>query len=107
MIDSDKGELHLLQEKLSQLQELIEQWRGCKACRKRELLSLIGSLSHACKVIWADHIFLIHVVQKQSNHIFLLLSTDGQAPVKSSDTSVPGLELSTLDGAVERYFQLD
>ena len=50
-IDSDKGELRLPDEKLTELQELITTWRGCKACRKRELLSLIGSLSHACKVV--------------------------------------------------------
>ena len=44
LIDSEKGELRLPQDKLSQLQDAATQWRCCKAGRKRELLSLIGSL---------------------------------------------------------------
>ena len=44
LIDSEKGELRLSQDKLSQLQDAAAQWRCRKAGRKRELLSLIGSL---------------------------------------------------------------
>ena len=33
-------------DKLEHLKETIRDWEGCKACLKRELLSLIGQLSH-------------------------------------------------------------
>ena len=61
-IDSIRQELSLPKEKLNQLQEMITQWRGRKACKKRELLSLIGSLSHACKVIRAGRAFLRRLI---------------------------------------------
>ena len=50
-IDSEKLELRLPLDKLARLQDTVSKWRGCKACSKRELLSLIGQLSHACKVV--------------------------------------------------------
>ena len=62
LIDSVKGELRLPQEKLLQLQSTIAQWRGRKACRKRELLSLIGSLSHACRVVRSGRVFLRRLI---------------------------------------------
>ena len=48
-LDTEKLEIRLAQDKLHGLLEALSSWRGRKACRKRELLSLIGSLSHACK----------------------------------------------------------
>ena len=50
-IDSFREELRLLEDKLMQLKEALSHWRGLKACKKRELLSLIGLLSHAVKVV--------------------------------------------------------
>ena len=38
-------------EKLAQVKMAITEWRGKKFCRKRELLSLIGLLQHACRVV--------------------------------------------------------
>ena len=60
-LDSLNKELHLPLEKLTQLQEQIVQWRGRKACRKHEL-SLIGSLSYFCKVVWAGRTFLCRLI---------------------------------------------
>ena len=48
-------ELRLLADKLARLRQLVTHWHGKKECRKRDLLSLIGVLSHACKVIKAGH----------------------------------------------------
>lgn len=62
LIDTEKGELRLPQEKLTQLQAMLAQWRGRKACRKRELLSLIGSLSHACRVVRSGRTFLRRLI---------------------------------------------
>ena len=44
-------EVRLPEEKMRQLKVLLGSWRGRKACRKRELLSLIGSLTHACRAV--------------------------------------------------------
>ena len=41
-------ELRLPQEKLGQLKVMIQDWKARKFCSKRELLSLIGRLQHAC-----------------------------------------------------------
>ena len=61
-LDNVAMELRLPQEKLSCLRSELSRWRGRKACRKRELLSLIGSLSHACKVIRPGHPFLRRLI---------------------------------------------
>ena len=57
-IDTVAMELKLPDKKLARLRSELGGWRGRKACRKRELLSLIGSLSHACKVVGPGHPFL-------------------------------------------------
>jgi len=72
-IDSVEMEMRLPQEKLARLAETIKQWRGRKACTKRELLSLIGQLSHACKVVKPGRVFLsrmirLSTVAKQLDH---------------------------------------
>ena len=50
-LNTEKLEMRLPQDKLHDLLEALSSWRGRKACKKRELLSLIGSLSHACKAV--------------------------------------------------------
>ena len=48
-IDTDKLEIRLPPDKLARLKAALQNWRSRKACKKRELLSLIGSLSHDAK----------------------------------------------------------
>ena len=55
-------EIQLPPERLEALNLAIQTWRGKRACRKRELLSLIGKLSHACKVVQAGRIFLRRMI---------------------------------------------
>ena len=58
LFDTMNMELRLPPAKLQALKQMIIKWSTRKACRKRELLSLIGHLSHACKVFppfFADH----------------------------------------------------
>ena len=50
-LDSVSLEVRLPQDKLSSLRALLKSRKRRKACRKHELLSLIGSLSHACRAI--------------------------------------------------------
>lgn len=54
-IDTLKMEVRLPEDKLVLLSD---QWAVKRACRKRELLSLIGKLAHACKIIRGGQIFL-------------------------------------------------
>ena len=57
LLDTWALEIRLPQDKLERMQKLLADWRGRKACRKRELLSLIGVLSHACKDSESGEIF--------------------------------------------------
>ena len=55
-------ELRLPPEKLANLLKLLQDWRGKKSCTKRDLLSIIGSLSHAAKVIRSGRAFLRRLI---------------------------------------------
>ena len=50
--------MRLPAEKLERLKALIRQWLGKKAAKKREILSLIGELAHAAKVVTAGRTFM-------------------------------------------------
>ena len=47
-LDSMAMEICLQPDKLTRLQKELAAWKDRKKCKKRELLSLIGLLSHAC-----------------------------------------------------------
>ena len=51
LIESDARTLSLPADKLSALRTILGDWGRRAQCRKRELLSLIGSLSFAAKVV--------------------------------------------------------
>ena len=51
LLDTAAMELRLPDDKLGRLKGTIAQWKLKKSCTKRELLSLIGQLQHACKVV--------------------------------------------------------
>ena len=61
-LDSERLEIRLPEDKLSRLRSALEAWRGKKVCRKKDLLSLIGSLSHACKAVKAGRAFLRRLI---------------------------------------------
>ena len=65
-LDTEKLEMRLPQDKLHGLLEALSSCRGRKACRKRELLSLIGSLSHACKAVRLGRAFLRRLIDPSS-----------------------------------------
>ena len=58
VIDTVRQELRLPQDKLERLVTTVTQWGSKKACTRRELESLIGTIQHACKVIPAGRPFL-------------------------------------------------
>ena len=61
-LDTEELEIWLPQDKLGRLRTALVAWQGRKACKKRELLSLIGLLSHACKAVRAGRSFLRRLI---------------------------------------------
>ena len=57
-LDSRKGEVRLPEGCLKDLRRKLQKWRGMKSYRKRNLLSVIGHLSHACKAVRVGRSFL-------------------------------------------------
>ena len=85
-MDSEEGVLRLPPDKLRALREALQAWRGKKACRKRDLLSLIGSLSHACKVVRAGRAFLRRLIDlsasaKELDH-FIRLNQEARSDIE-------------------------
>lgn len=62
-IDTTTMSVQLSDEKLRRLQLKLAEWQAKRTCKKRELLSLIGSLSFACKVIKPGRIFLRRLIE--------------------------------------------
>ncbi len=57
ILDTSLMEVRLPSENASELQGLVDQWSYRRACRKCEMLFLIGKLAHACKVLRVGHLF--------------------------------------------------
>ena len=57
-VDTVKMELHLPPSKLRQLKAEIHMWSGRESCTKRQLLSFIGKLQHACCMVQPGRTFL-------------------------------------------------
>ena len=51
LLDTVAMEMHLPDGKLAELCQLIANWSSKRAGKKRELLSLIGKVSHAAKIV--------------------------------------------------------
>ena len=67
----------LVADSVRRIQVLVASWRSKKSCTKRELLSLIGLLQHACRVVRSGRSFLRRminlstVVSDPHHHIWL------------------------------------
>ena len=62
LLDSDKLEARLPPDKLEDLHHALSAWETKRSCTKRELLSLIGTLSFAAKVVPAGRTFLHRLI---------------------------------------------
>ena len=62
LIDSNLMESSLPPDKLSELLAELQAWSSRKKCIKRDLLSLIGKLNFACRIIPAGRIFLRRLI---------------------------------------------
>ena len=61
-IDTIEFIIRLPEEKLRELMDTLQVWKDKKKCKKRELQSLIGSLSFACKVVKCGRMFLRRLI---------------------------------------------
>ena len=84
-IDAAAQVVRLPQVKLAALLVLLAAWRGRKKCTKRELLSLIGSLSFAAKVVQPGRIFLRRLIELSTSvrslHHFVTINAEAQADI--------------------------
>ena len=77
LIDTVRMELRLPPGRLIELQSLVGQWKSKQACTKRDLLSLIGKLAHAAKIVKPGRTFLrrmldvAHSVSDLNHHVKL------------------------------------
>ena len=62
-IDTVSNSIRLPEAKFSELSSILLQWNRQKKCTKRELLSLIGSLSFASKVVKPGCMFLRRLIE--------------------------------------------
>ena len=85
-INSVAMELRLPKEKLSQVKHVLSQWRGRKACSKRDLLSIIGSLSHASKVVKSGKAFVRRLIDLSKSvkrlHHHVRLSREARSDIE-------------------------
>ena len=76
-IDARKQVIRVPGEKLKELVELLHSWTSRRECTKRELCSLVGSLSTAAKVVKPGRLFyrflidLSTTVKSYDHHIYL------------------------------------
>ena len=85
-LDSWDGVIRLPADKLQDLKRLLRIWREKKACRKRELLSLLGILNHACKAVCAGRSFLRRLIDlstsvKKLDH-FIRLNANARSDIE-------------------------
>ena len=63
-VDTVRGTLSLPETKLQQYRAELTTWSTHRAARRRKYLSLVGKLSHACRVIRPSRIFLRRMIQR-------------------------------------------
>ena len=85
LIDSTLMECSLPPDKLSELVAELRTWSCRKKCIKRELLSLIGKLNFACRIIPAGRIFLRRLIDLSTTarlpHHHISLNTEARRDV--------------------------
>ena len=84
-IDAHSQVVRLPVDKFNDLMSMLAFWQGRKKCTKRELLSLIGSLSFAAKVVKPGRMFLRRLIDLSTsvsslNH-HITLNSEGRADI--------------------------
>ncbi len=99
-LDTIALEVRLPQEKLASLRTVLKSWRGRKACRKRELLSLIGSMSHAARAVRPGRSYIrrLIVAAAATKHMdqFVRLNREARADIEWWHTYAASLNGSAM-----------
>ncbi|KAL5486695.1 hypothetical protein EMCRGX_G019209 [Ephydatia muelleri] len=86
VLDTSAKQLRLPPDKLEELTGLIRCWLGRHKATKRELLSLIGKLSFAAKVVPAGRLFLCRLIDLSTTarklHHHVTLNAEARADIK-------------------------
>ena len=85
-IDTVLSQLRLPVEKLRRLKESLASWAVRRSCRKRDLLSLIGSLHNAAAVVKPGRVFLRRLIDlskiPKGLHHFVRLTKEAQSDIQ-------------------------
>ena len=63
VIDSVRMEARLPQDKLSRVRELLHEFENCKTCTKQQLLSLLGHLQFASRIVLPGRSFVSYLIR--------------------------------------------
>ena len=84
-IDSVAMTIRLPADKLQQIKAIIKQWLRRRKCTKRELLSLIGLLAFAAKVVKPGRMFLRRLIDLSTTvdslHYYIYLNSEARADI--------------------------
>ena len=93
VLDTSAKQLRLPPDKLEELTGLIRCWLGRHKATKRELLSLIGKLSFAAKVVPAGRLFLRRLIDLSTTarklHHHVTLNAEARADIKWWEDFLP------------------
>ena len=93
VLDSSLQQLRLPPEKLQEISFLTRSWLGLHKVTKRELLSLIGKLSFAAKVVPAGRLFLRRLIQLSTTarrlHHHIRLNSEARADIRWWNSFLP------------------
>ena len=85
-LDTIKMQARLPQNKLERLRVLLDEFIARRTCTKRELLSLLGHLNFACRVIVPGRTFISRLIElsKGIKHLshFVTISAEGKLDVR-------------------------
>jgi hypothetical protein len=85
LIDTRNLELRLPPEKIERLRVLLQQWKSKKACKRKELESFLGHLSHAATVVRPGRTFLRQLFnllhQAKEPHHYIRLTAAAKADI--------------------------
>eukprot|EP00731_Ephydatia_muelleri_P014011 Em0007g1321a len=93
VLDTSAQQLQLPPDKLEELTGLIRSWLSRHKATKRELLSLIGKLSFAAKVVPAGRLFLRRLIDLSTTvrklHHHISLNAEARADIRWWDSFLP------------------
>ncbi len=85
ILDSEKMEARLPLEKVRRIALLLQSFSQKKSCTKRELLSLLGHLNFACRVIYPGRAFVSYLISLSSTvkalHHYVKISAECRSDV--------------------------